>query len=146
MTKRKRIFLISGLAALLAGPHAASTASPHPHNGHPKKGARQSAALSYNPNCAIKVLWEQPSRAHDYLHINGEIKNTGKVALRLDVKANFLDSHGQSVSSTEGLVKLDPLLPGQTSSYDVICTDNPAYTNYRTTFTTSGSSPVHTVR
>ncbi len=74
-------------------------------------------------------------RQYGYITVNGQVKNVSEASLEaVDAVVEFYDANGKFVKSDDALIDYDPILPGQTSPFSVISTDNPAIKQYKTSF------------
>ena len=82
---------------------------------------------------------EQFSKESDYGIVAGEITNVGSSKLD-DVEAitTFYDSDGNVVKTSDAVIDFNPLMPGQTSPYKTMETDNPLIKTEKTEFHTMG--------
>lgn len=67
--------------------------------------------------------------------VSGEVTNISSQSLKnVEAETTFYDGSGNVVKTTSALLQLNPILPGQTSSYETIDTDNPAIKREKTKF------------
>lgn len=67
--------------------------------------------------------------------VSGEVTNISAQAIKnVEAETTFYDESGNVVKTTSALLQLNPILPGQTSSYETMDTDNPAIKREKTSF------------
>ena len=67
--------------------------------------------------------------------MRGQVKNISSERLEaVEAVVEFYDSEGNFVKSDSALIDYNPILPGQTSPFSVLSTDNPAIKRYSVTF------------
>ena len=67
------------------------------------------------------------SREYGYVTAVGQVKNISNVPLRnVEAVASFYDAKGTFITSGDALIDYNPILPGQTSPFHAMTTDNPA--------------------
>lgn len=65
-------------------------------------------------------------KEYDYAHVTGQVKNITNRPLRnVEAVAQFYTEDGEFVKSSSALVDYNPILPGQTSPFNTLTTDNP---------------------
>lgn len=84
---------------------------------------------------------------HGYIHVRGEVKNvsSGKID-NVTVVGKFYTKSGDFVKSESALIDYNPILPGQSSSFETLGTENPAITDCKISFKSllGGSIPYTT--
>lgn len=64
---------------------------------------------------------------HGYAILEGQVKNVSDHALKnVEAVGTFYDSGGNFITSSDALIAYNPILPGQTSPFKVMETENPA--------------------
>jgi len=72
---------------------------------------------------------------HGYAFVEGQVKNISSGPLRnVAVLATWYDKAGEFVKSDDTLIDFNPILPGQTSPFKSLMTNNPAMTRYAVDF------------
>lgn len=70
-----------------------------------------------------------------HMTVEGQVKNiTDKNLRRVQVVVQWYDKDGNFITSDEALIDYNPILPRQTSPFDVITTYNPQMENYTVNF------------
>ena len=122
----KRILLMSVILAamLLSACTAPSTAPPTEPTPSPSP-----------PAYILQLLSTSYERAYDYITMSGEVKNISSKNLEnVMVVVSYYTDDGTFVKSDDALIGYNPILPGQTSPFESITTDNPAIKTYKITF------------
>ena len=79
------------------------------------------------------------------MHVVGEVKNISNTKLENVVAVvNFRTEDGTLVKSDEALIDYDVLMPGQTSPFEVLTTDNPAIKKLGLSFRIFWGDPIPT--
>lgn len=66
-------------------------------------------------------------REYDYFFVEGTVKNISENSLKnIEAVGNMYQDNGEFVTSDTALIEYNPILSGQTSSFKVMHTDNPA--------------------
>lgn len=82
---------------------------------------------------------EHFGKESDYDVVTGEITNMGNDKLdNVEATTTFYDSSGNVVKTTDALIDFNPLMPGQTSPYKTMETDNPLIKTEKTEFHSMG--------
>jgi hypothetical protein len=64
---------------------------------------------------------------YGYAILEGQVKNISAQPLKsVEAVASFYDSAGGFITSADSLIAYNPILPGQTSPFKVMATENPA--------------------
>lgn len=72
---------------------------------------------------------------HGYHHVAGQVRNASTARLEnVTAVATWFTEAGAFVKTDQTLIGLNPILPGQTSSFDVMTTANPASHHYTVEF------------
>lgn len=92
----------------------------------PQPGASGAApAADLAPKLAVEA-WSWHSE-YGYVTAEGRVRNTTSAPLEhVQAVASFYDRAGTFISSGDALIQYDPLLPGQSSPFQVMATHNPA--------------------
>lgn len=79
------------------------------------------------PEYLLECLsWDNYSE-YGYIHVVGEIKNISNIKLEnIMAIVNFRTDTGDLVKVDSALIEYDVLMPGQTSPFEVLTTENPA--------------------
>lgn len=89
------------------------------------------------PAPPLELLSKRGEREYDYITVEGQVKNiTAEPLEHVQVVIECHTADGTFVKSAESLISYDPLLPGQTSPFKAMTTDNPAIKTYRVSFKT----------
>jgi len=63
---------------------------------------------------------------HGYAILEGQVKNVSDLPLKnVEAVGSFYDAKGGFITSSESLISYNPVLPGQTSPFKVMATENP---------------------
>jgi hypothetical protein len=83
----------------------------------------------------LELLSYRAERGYSFITIHGEVKNISSEKME-DVAAivEFRDKSGTLIKSDEGIIEYNPIMPGQTSPFTVMSSDNPLMTNYHVAF------------
>jgi hypothetical protein len=74
---------------------------------------------------------------HGYVKVEGRVKNISNSSLKnVTADVTFLTASKELVTSSEALIDFNPIMPGQTSTFSVIETYNPAMKSASITFRT----------
>lgn len=77
------------------------------------------------------------SESGNYIHIEGQVTNVSGERLEgMRIVISLADEAGNFVTSEVSYPQFDPLMPGQTSPYTSMISDNPAIKKYRVEFAT----------
>jgi hypothetical protein len=86
-----------------------------------------SVTVTTSPKYTLQCLSWSNYREYDYIHVVGEVKNISDSKLENVVATvAFRTEDGTLVKTDEALIDYDVLMPGQTSSFTVMTSDNPA--------------------
>lgn len=133
--------ILSGGALSSPTPISAVSNASVPENvGNPVEGSDNTvdnAPIPDEPQLAKGS--EHFGKESDYNIVSGEITNMGNEKLD-DVEATttFYDSDGNVVKTADAVIDFNPLMPGQTSSYKTMATDNPLIKTEKTEFHSMG--------
>ena len=87
------------------------------------------------PTYKLQLLSTNDERAYDYITIYGQVKNISNESLEnVMAVVEYYTSDGTFVKSDDALIDYNPILPNQTSPFEVITTDNPAIKRYSVSF------------
>ena len=82
----------------------------------------------------------------DYAILEGQVKNISSQSLQsVTAVATFYDANGGFITTSDALIDYNPILPGQTSPFKVMKTENPAMkkANVEFKYLMGGSIPFH---
>lgn len=83
----------------------------------------------------LELLSFRGDREYSYLTINGQVKNISNEKLDgVWAVAEFYDSNSALVTSEDGVIEYNPLMPGQTSPFKIMQRDNPAIKTFKVKF------------
>ena len=96
-------------------------------SGSSSSSTRSARASQTNSAPELQLLSFGCSSDYGYFHITGQVKNISGQSLK-DVAAigTAYAKDGTFVNSDSALIEYNPILPGQTSPFEVLMTDNPA--------------------
>jgi hypothetical protein len=84
------------------------------------------AAKAPQSKAEIQLLNFECSRAHGFMTVDGEIRNISSSPINnLMIVASHYTSDKKFIRSDSGMVEYNPLMPGQTSPFKAMGTDNP---------------------
>jgi hypothetical protein len=87
------------------------------------------------PEYLLELISMNDDRESDFITVSGQVKNISEVSLEaVEAVVEYYDSNGNFVKTDSAVIEYNPILPGQTSPFTVISTDNPAITKYDVTF------------
>ncbi len=87
------------------------------------------------PAYELQLLSASHERAYDYITMSGEVKNISSKNLEnVMVVVSYYTDDNTFVKSDDALIDYNPILPGQTSPFESITTDNPAIKRFKITF------------
>lgn len=110
-----------------------------------EKAAREAARIASIPD--LKISGFKCVTEHGYVSVSGMVKNnTHRSIDRLMSVGIFSTSSGDFIKSADAMVDFQPLLPGQSSPFRSMTTDNPAIKNCRVTFKTMFGGEVSSSR
>ncbi|MFC1955016.1 FxLYD domain-containing protein [Chloroflexota bacterium] len=82
---------------------------------------------SNGPGYKLQCLSWANYTEYGYIHVVGEVNNISDSKLEnVTAVVNFRTEDGTLVKTEEALIDYNPLMPGQTSSFEVLTTENPA--------------------
>ena len=80
----------------------------------------------------VKYTWHTE---YGYAILEGQVRNISSQALEhVAAVASYYDANGDFITSSDTLIKFNPILPGQTSPFSVMTTENPAMKKARVEF------------
>jgi hypothetical protein len=80
----------------------------------------------------VKYTWHLES---GYAILEGQVRNISARSLEnVAAVASFYDNDGGFIASSDALIDYNPVLPGQTSPFKVLKTENPAMSRARVEF------------
>lgn len=89
------------------------------------------------PEPELKIKSWRCDIEENYTYVRGEVKNlTDQKIEHVLAVATYKNKAGELVKSDDALVEFDPLMPGQTSPFEVITRNNPEITNCELNFAT----------
>jgi len=85
--------------------------------------------------CPLELVdWHWGSK-YSYATAEGRVKNTSSERLEhVEAVVTFLTDSGEFITSDSALIEFDPLMPGQTSPWEVLTTWNPRMSKARVEF------------
>ena len=113
--------IVLAVIGSLAGGDNSSSSSSSAFNGPPKR-----ASTAYEAPKLELQSWNWHTE-YDFAIAEGRIKNISAEPLRnVQAIVTFSTKSGDFITTDDALIDLNPILPGQTSSFKVIATENPA--------------------
>ena len=102
----------------------------------PSSAARSTLTTPPTPSGPLLVLrsWSW-STEYGYATASGEVKNiSGAPLSNVEAIVSFYDRNGTFITSDDALIDYNPVMPGQTSPFKVMATENPAMKTARIEF------------
>ena len=97
------------------------------------------------PDYSLALLSVRGGTEYGFLRVEGQIKNISPRPIEhIEAVVTWYDADGGFVKSGNALIEYDPLLPGQTSPFTVLMTENPAARRYTVAFKTFWGSQLPT--
>lgn len=91
----------------------------------PTQAPTEPESPSYEPKLQL-LSWSNYTE-YGYIHVVGEVKNISNSKLdNVTAVVTFRTEDGTLVKTDEALIDYNPLMPGQTSAFTVLATENPA--------------------
>lgn len=91
------------------------------------KAAQQRAKVAARANAKLQLLDWNWRIEHGYAIAEGRVKNVSNRSLEnLQAAVTFKTKDGQFIKAADALIDLNPILPGQTSNFKVMASQNPA--------------------
>jgi hypothetical protein len=103
----------------------------HPHRDclHDRRARPTYAARCRRSNSGAES--PSPTAQYGYRRVEGQVKNITDAPLKsVEVVVNWYTASGTFVTSDDALIEYRPIMPGQTSPFDVSVHDNPQMDNY----------------
>jgi hypothetical protein len=127
------LFLLGALMTLIA-PSSPSTS-------RPSTSAPPAATSSAPPLTLLSSRDTRSSSQH--VTVVGEVRNdSAENQQNVRIVVNWYTKDDQLITSDTSLTTLNPILPGQTSAFDVISTHNPAMAKYSIQITRLGRGAI----
>jgi len=88
------------------------------------------------PSAQLKLLASRGEIGeYGYNTVEGQVQNITEASMKnIEAVVTWHDSNGNFISSDTALIEYDPLLPGQTSPFEVLARANPAMKKYSVEF------------
>ena len=100
-----------------------------------EKEARIEARRRQMAQCDLHLLSWHWSQEYRHAIAKGEVKNiSGRKLERVQALVTWYDRNGSMITSDDALIEFDPIMPGQTSPFEVIENYNPAMANAKIEF------------
>ncbi len=91
----------------------------------PTQAPTEPEAPSYEPKLQL-LSWSNYTE-YGYIHVVGEVRNISNSKLEhVLAVVTFRTENGTLVKTDDALINYDPLMPGQSSPFKVLTTENPA--------------------
>jgi hypothetical protein len=111
----------------------------------PSSSSTINSTTSTSGEPVLELMSMNTYTEYGYHHITGEVKNISTENLENVMAVGvFKDSEGNVIKTAEALIEFDPLLPGQSSPFEVLDTYHPSVTSGSVTFTTLWGTPLNT--
>jgi TM2 domain-containing membrane protein YozV len=107
------------------------------YNDTPATAATTASPVAKAPQSKadVHVVNFNCSRAYGFTTVDGEIRNISNSPIsNLMIVASHYASDGTFIRSDSGMVEYNPLMPGQTSPFKAVGTDNPMISNCKVGF------------
>jgi len=83
----------------------------------------------------LELLSFNCGKEYGYVQVEGEVKNISSDPMKnVEAVGGFRDRDGKLVTSSDALISYNRILPGQTSPFKAMHTDNPAITSCTVSF------------
>lgn len=83
----------------------------------------------------LQLLDYSQKREYDYIIVEGQVKNISSEKLEnVEAVVEYYDENDNFIKEDSALIEYNPILPGQTSSFKVMGTDNPEIKRYAVSF------------
>ncbi len=90
-------------------------------------GSYSSEPSSHTEGPSLELVSSRWYKESGYAIFEGQVKNISSSPLEsVEAVATFYDSAGGFITSSDALIDFNPILPGQTSPFKVMKTENPA--------------------
>jgi len=87
------------------------------------------------PSYKLELLSTNTERSSGFMTLEGQVKNISNESLEnVTAVVEYYDSADNFIKSDSALIDYNPILPGQTSPFSVITTDNPEIKRYSVSF------------
>ena len=91
----------------------------------------------------LELLSFNGERGYSYLTVNGQVRNiSGKKMEGVWAVVEFYDNQGSMITSEDGIIEYNPLMPGQTSPFKVMQRDNPLISTFKVNFKYTFGTPI----
>ncbi len=91
-----------------------------------KSSTNNTTVNNVSENPQLELLNFRCYEEYDYFQIVGQVKNITDQSLKnVEVVGTVYTKTGEYVNSEDSLIDYNPILPGQTSSFKVMMTNNP---------------------
>lgn len=114
----------------------AADVGPTRNDGGPAMVAATAPAVAIpQPQAEVRLLGYHCSREYGFTTVQGEVRNISDAPIsNLMVVASHYSSDGQFIRSHTGMVDYNPIMPGQTSPFRAMSTDNPMMSKCKVEF------------
>ncbi|KKR38015.1 MAG: hypothetical protein UU18_C0001G0019 [Parcubacteria group bacterium GW2011_GWB2_40_8] len=114
------------LAIVLPGWFFSSDINSNSSSSYPNSSVSQNANQPVFDTELLELMSFNCYTEYGYFHITGEVKNISTKSLEnVSAVGNAYTPSGQFVKSSDALLSYNPILPGQTSPFEVLMTGNP---------------------
>jgi len=129
------IFLFFVVIFIIGITNKGNNTSPTPSSIKQNTEQQQEQILQTPQEDLLELLSFRCYTEYSYFHIVGEVKNISDKPLE-DVMAvgTAYTENGEFVKSDDALIDYNPILPGQTSPFEILVTDNPAIKRCKVSF------------
>ena len=104
---------------------------------------RTNSANSSSSSPELELLSFHGEREYSFLIVNGQVKNiSGNKMEGVWAVVEFYDSQGRLVTSEDGVIEYNPLMPEQTSPFKVMQRDNPLISTFKVKFKYTFGTPI----
>lgn len=130
-----RFILAIILLAIGAGMTTASAVDTIKERAADSPGATSATAAAPQSNQRLELLSFKCSKEYGFSKVTGEVKNISDKSMESVVAVgSFYAEDGTFVKTADAIIDYNPILPGQTSPFEVITTSNPEITKCKVAF------------
>jgi len=95
----------------------------------------------------LQLLDYDSKREYDYIIVEGQVKNISSEKLEnVEAIVEYYDENNSFIKEDSALIKYNPILPDQTSTFKVMGTDNPEIDNYKVSFKDLTGGKIYTTK
>jgi hypothetical protein len=127
------VWAILGTIAVLAV--LGSIGSSNKDNSAVHVSSRETTSPPAPPTPLLELKASRCNKEYSFIISEGTVTNiSGEPLKNVEAVAGYYDASGNFIKSGDAIIEYNPILPGQTSPYKTITTDNPAITRCDVSF------------